>query len=333
MRSKMTISSLGAVVAATVTIAAALTATPALAADTSDTPDGIAGLVSEAVAAAAPAPMTSDRGNVTVNIPTDPNDAIELTPSDGPALALTLPKDVDVSAGVTASDGTVVYAGKPGEADVTVQPLESGARVSTVLDSQTADRSFEYALPVGVEAESIDGGRIELTKTVDVEVEGSAATVSAVVGYVEPAWAVDAAGQDVATFYEVVDGAIVQHVETTQATVYPVVADPSWTTTAWNQVRIRWNRAETATIASGGWAATGATAVCSAAGLAIAGPAGAAALGAVCLGLSGAAVYTAGVANNSSPRQCLEMYATYTFIAGPGGWVPWFGTYSGGTCR
>jgi len=220
-----------------------------------------------------------------------------------------------------------------GGPDVSVKPLADGVRISTVLDESTTERSFEYALPEGVTAELDNDGRVNLSQTVEVDAEGTAATVTVVIGYVEPAWAVDAAGLPVQSHYEVTDDSLVQHVETSAATSFPVVADPQWTTTAWNQIRVRWNRAETATIANGGWGATGSTAVCIAAGAAIGGPGGGAALGAACLALAGSAVYTAGVAQNSSPKRCLEPFATYTFVVGPGGWVPWFGTYSGGTCR
>lgn len=144
-------------------------------------------------------------------------------------------------------------------------------------------------------------------------------------------WATDANGNDVATHYEVVDGSLVQVVDHRSSGVaYPVVADPQITTINWFQTRIRWNRAETATIAAAGWGATGLTAVGAAAGTAIGGPIGAAAFGAACLAAAGSGVYAAGVAQNSKPKKCVQLTITSTVISSP---VLWWDTYSGGVCE
>ena len=146
------------------------------------------------------------------------------------------------------------------------------------------------------------------------------------VALVQAPWAVDASGADVATHYELADNAIVQVVDHSEREIsYPVVADPTFTQINSFQTRIRWNRAETATIASGGWGAGAITAVCGLAGAAAGGPVGAAAFAAVCLAASGSAVYTAGVAQNSSPKRCLQLTFTFTIITSP---IPYFDTYA-----
>lgn len=295
--------------------------------------DQISSLVSEAAEIAGVTAAEDARADSAAHLSTDPNAPISIVSERSASFDVSLPSNVSLGRGVVAQDGTVVYAGEPGSPDVAVEALAGGVRVSTVLNTDTSARSFDYSLPEGVTAALDDSGRVELTRSVEIEADGTEAIVSAVIGYIEPAWARDASGTAVETDYEIGQGLITQHVRTTATTVYPVVADPQWSTTAWNQVRVRWNRAETATIASGGWGATAITGICAGAGAAIGGPAGGAGLAAACLTVSGAAVYTAGVAQNSNPRKCLEMFATYTFIAGPGGWVPWFGTYSGGNCR
>lgn len=314
----------------------ALSVTPAARAEEvpSDA-ESIARLVEQAAAdmnAAVDTSSTSDLPDVTILVPSTTKGEVVVAGSDGEGFAIPLPKDVSASRAVSVSSGTTVFVADGGDADVTVQPLPDGARVSTVIDSDTMDRFFEYELPENVEAEPLADGRLELTQPVLDASDHSPQDVSVVIGYVQPAWAVDALGNEVKTNYEVRDGVLTQHVITDEKTVYPVVADPQWSLTAWNQFRVRWNRAETDTIASGGWAATGVTAVCAAAGTAAGGPAGAAAAGATCLAITGSAVYTAGVAQNSRPRRCLELYMTY--LPGiPPTWAPWFGTYSGGTCR
>ncbi len=157
---------------------------------------------------------------------------------------------------------------------------------------------------------------------------GQVVTAQFEVALVQAPWAVDASGADVATHYELVDNAIVQVVEHAESDIsYPVVADPTFTQITPFQTRIRWNRAETATIAAGGWGATGLTAVCGLAGAAAGGPVGAAAFAALCFAISGSAVYTAGVAQNSKPKRCLQLTVTFTIITAP---VPFFDTHA---CR
>lgn len=93
-------------------------------------------------------------------------------------------------------------------------------------------------------------GSIDLVLNETFEEDGVSAEVTATVGTIEPAWAVDANGAPVPTSYDVTDGVLTQHVDTAGA-AFPVVADPTWAITGPTQVRFRFNRAETATIASG----------------------------------------------------------------------------------
>lgn len=56
------------------------------------------------------------------------------------------------------------------------------------------------------------------------------------------------------------------------------------------------------------------------------GPPIAAIFGAGCLATGGPAIYTAGVAQNSNPKRCLEGFLTY--VPGVSVVVPWYGTYA-----
>lgn len=335
MRKKIMRSRGGVAVIATVVTVSTLIAPPSYAEEQGAAADAVADLVQTAAAEATasqdaiPGILTAD---ATVALPRDPDANVIVGLQEDPVLEISLPDAVDLHTGVESSDGMMVFAGKGDSPDVTVEALPSGARVTTVIKGDTAGRSFDYVLPDGVTAELRSDGRVELTEQIEVEVDKGEVEISKIVGYVEPAWAIDAAGRDVPTSYEIEDGVLTQHVQTDSATTYPVVADPQWSVTSWNQARIRWNRAETATIAAGGWGATGAAGACGLAGSALAGPPGAAIGSAACLAAGGAAVYTAGVAQNSRPQRCLEMYATVIFTIQPS-FLPWFGTYSGGSCR
>lgn len=84
------------------------------------------------------------------------------------------------------------------------------------------------------------------------------------------------------------------------------------------QHRIRFNRAETATIAAGGWGGVVGSFTCG-----IMAP--------VCAVASGALAYNAGVAQNSNPKRCVQVTATNPGIIP--GIIWWVDTYAGGPCR
>lgn len=99
-----------------------------------------------------------------------------------------------------------------------VQATGSGT-FRALLHIESAAAPTEYAFEVGDDTELIpleDGGVSVRNRDGDL------------IGFFEPAWAVDAAGGSVATSYEVRDSTLVQHVAFTSSTAFPVVADPFW---------------------------------------------------------------------------------------------------------
>lgn len=313
-------------VAASMMLATPLTAM----ADTNET-IAVANLVSDAVQVAVPTAEDPNPSNTEVRIPTSSGQDLSLATADGESLRISLPLEVDVKNGRQISDGTTIFLGVGDSPDVAVQPLDDGVRIATVISNLGQTDSFTYQLPADVIAEEHSDGSIDLTRVTTIATDdGYEAQLLTTVAQIEPAWAVDANNNSVDTRYEIANGYITQTVTLDADTVFPVVADPQVTRINVLQHRIRWNRAETKTIANGGWLATGAVAVCAAVGMAAGGPPAAAVFGALCLGLAGSAVYTAGIAENSSPKKCLQLHITYTLITSP---IPWFGTYSGGYCK
>jgi hypothetical protein len=158
-------------------------------------------------------------------IPVDPGQAIELADALGaaPALTVDLPVEAVVSTGEIASDGTVVFPGRGDSADVAVQVGPDGSvRIHTVMPRREAGDTYTYTFGDGVTPVLEEDGGALL-------VAGDPAGVSAVVGEVAPPWAVDARGRIVQTTYTVHGDGLVQTVHPDEATVYPVVADPSVT--------------------------------------------------------------------------------------------------------
>lgn len=306
------------------------TVTPAHAADPAA---HVASLVEAAVAEVGAEPAAVDEpipASVDVVAPRSITDDLSVTPTDGRGVQLVigLPSEISAAAPTVAGDGTIVYLGAPGSASLTVEPLAEGVRVATVLTDDSQSMRYSYAMEENVRAEARADGSIALRWEGEIETADGAVAVDAVFGAFSPAWAVDANGEAVATRYELDEGRVTQLLEPDADTVYPVVADPQYIRDSAFQFRVRWNRAETATIAAGGWGATGLTAVCIAAGTAVGAVVGAAILGVVCLGISSSAVYTAGVAQHSSPRRCLQLRVRVGNVYGTS-----FQTFTGGSCR
>ena len=309
-------------------LVAAIVASGGVAYAAEDPTDVTADVVESAVATLPETAPVEGASDVTVTIPVDPSAQIVVQTSDANDFAVSLPLEATTTEGQVADNGSTIYAGVADSVDVSVEALADGVRISTVLADAEAGSLFTYPLEEGVTAELNADKSISLFENVEATdpETGQVVTGQIEVALVQAPWAVDASGADVATHYELVDNAIVQVVDHTEGEItYPVVADPTFTQINFFQTRIRWNRAETATIAAGGWGATGLTAVCGLAGAAAGGPVGAAAFAAVCLAASGSAVYTAGVAQNSSPKRCLQLTFTFTIITSP---IPYFDTYA-----
>lgn len=118
----------------------------------------------------------------------------------------------------TSSDGVVTLGTEDESSAAYIQPIDGGYRViSSTLDA-SGPTSFDYSLEVPADAEIHQDGSLLFIE--------SAATTFAVL---ELPWAKDALGQDVPTWYTLVEGVLTQHLDLDGVTAYPVLADPTWT--------------------------------------------------------------------------------------------------------
>lgn len=144
-----------------------------------------------------------------------------------------------------------------------------------------------------------------------VEIDSIVVTV----GAIEPPWATDADGHDVATHYTVEGNALVQHVAHGPGDAYPVTADPTFSLGLW--AYLPFNRAETATIASGGWGATALTALCATAASPL-GPVVAALMGASAVHRRGQSSTPPGLPTTRSRRLAWSSSIGRQFFSEPG---------------
>lgn len=118
----------------------------------------------------------------------------------------------------TSDDGVITLGTEDESSAAYIQPVDGGYRViSSTLDA-SGPTSFDYSVDVPAQAELHQDGSLLFIESTD--------TTFAVL---ELPWAKDALGQDVPTWYTLVNGVLTQHLDLVGVSAYPVLADPAWT--------------------------------------------------------------------------------------------------------
>ncbi|XBH22926.1 hypothetical protein V5R04_06845 [Jonesiaceae bacterium BS-20] len=213
-------------------------------------------------------------------------------------VTLPLPETIEGSGEVTNGDSVTFL---DTQTPTIVQPLINGAvRVTTVIEEQSSAHEISYDFSGYSLSEVADGMVVAFSKYSE----------DAPVIIVDAPWAMDSNGDAVETEYLISNDKLIQVVSPGSDVEYPIYADPTYSIGLGYYAHF--NRAETKTIANGGWAVGGGTGVCTVVGAAMGGPIGAAVLAAACFGIGSSIVYQAGIAENSSPKRCL--FLKYTVI-------------------
>lgn len=326
---------LASLLTAVIVGSSSLAAVPAASADTGAdetdlTTEEIVALVTEV----APVPITAAQttesfgqivatldGGGKATIAAVPDDGISVLLPDGEeTMSVSLPGAGHLDDATVGEDGSVTYLGDANTPSINVIAGEEKIRASAIVSDPSQTERFEYDFGGGVSVEiQQDGSAIAYTTEEVTDPDTGVTTpVEKIVADVATPWARDAAGVDVPTRYESSGSALVQVVEHRSGDyAYPIIADPTFDRPNFFQYRVRFNRAETATIASGG------------AGLIAS--IGCGAMAPVCVLAGGAVWWNASVAQKSSPKRCVQVTATQPYVVP--GLVWWVDTYRGGPCR
>ncbi|MDN3026666.1 DNRLRE domain-containing protein [Streptomyces sp. S.PB5] len=157
-------------------------------------------------------------GTNTVGVPWVTGDHISVQSTDRGTVGVGLP--VSQPRGV-ALNGNVVYANPDGPVDTVAQPtLEGGARTFQVIKNATAPHEYTSAmrLPAGARLTPFDGDTVLISSGTD--------DAPVVHGLIDAPWARDANGAEVPTSFRIEGDKLVQTVDFTATTAFPVVADP-----------------------------------------------------------------------------------------------------------
>ena len=165
-----------------------------------------------------------------IEIPKDPDDGIMMDTMDSHSITMQLPKEVSGEKG-EMKDGTLVYDSDDADVSVAVQAaaydrypkdraLDDQAdtvRSLIVIGSADApkDYSFKFRLGRNQSLKKGPGGLVFIMENGESAYE------------IMPAWAKDAKGNDVKSYYTIKGKTLIQHVSFDENTQFPVVADPA----------------------------------------------------------------------------------------------------------
>lgn len=163
----------------------------------------------------------------TVEIPASSHGEIAIGEGAG-TVEISLPDVVSAAGELDASGETVVYSEADAPADLAVQATEGGARALVSIKDASAPHRYAFGVD-GPEGSRLMSAAEFLGAEYDTgEVLLLAADGTTLLGTFDAPWATDANGAPVPTHYEVAAGEVVQVVDFTEDTAFPVVADPSW---------------------------------------------------------------------------------------------------------
>ncbi|MFJ7406164.1 MULTISPECIES: hypothetical protein [unclassified Lysinibacillus] len=166
-----------------------------------------------------------------INLPSEFDDGILLkSKGTGEDLKIGVPNNMKLSKPTITESGSYEYM-NDGPVDLILQPTEFGVRsIINIKDSSAPkEYKFELDIPEGHKLISsadyfgdVPGNELD---TEEVFIVDENNIIQSVFG---KAWAVDANGVDVPTYYEVVDNTLIQTVNFNENTAFPVLADPDW---------------------------------------------------------------------------------------------------------
>lgn len=165
--------------------------------------------------------LVVNTGEATVTVSTDADAPIEFDSSTGESFSFTMPELAAPTDPVVSEDGTIAFGDEESAVSTSVQALDDGGvRAMVVLNDASAPSQYRFDIAV------------EPGQHLEVFGDGSAGIVDANGAVSVPigaAWAADAAGVAVPTFYTVEGNTLVQNIDhSSDAVSYPVVADPCW---------------------------------------------------------------------------------------------------------
>ena len=167
------------------------------------------------------AAVVATNKGLTVSLPRQANGQIVLS-SNGQSIGLGIPDSQNASAAQGVGNATTVYTGGAPDMAVAAQADTTGAREVVTITGDAAPSTYDFpiSLPTGASLVANPDGSYSIIKSLGTGVTEQLGTIAA-------PWAKDANGNSVPTSYSVQGDTLVQTVDFTSSTAFPVVVDPS----------------------------------------------------------------------------------------------------------
>jgi hypothetical protein len=167
--------------------------------------------------------VSGDAANTPTVVTSPTGDVSAVTPGTG-GISIGIKLPATPKANSATVNGAMVMSSTDSSVAV-VNPTVGGLQVAQDITGPSAPTSYQYklTLPPGYKPVVQSNQMIALTSAKGSDPLSAANTI----GFVDPAWAVDANGANVPTSYSVSGKTITQTVNTSSVTAWPVVADPS----------------------------------------------------------------------------------------------------------
>ena len=168
-----------------------------------------------------------------VTVPQKGNDNIKINGID--TITMGLPTQVNNTNGILTDNGTMVYE-SDNNMSVAVQILKdsslgdmfTGVRTLLSLENKAAPKeyTFSFDLPKGYSLIQ-DYDYEDLDDNDDCGAVYIVDNTNEIISVIDPAWAKDANGDDVETFYIINKNCLIQVINFNDASVFPIIADPT----------------------------------------------------------------------------------------------------------
>ncbi|MBP1158965.1 hypothetical protein [Rhodococcus sp. PvR099] len=179
-------------------------------------------------------------GGVANAAPSTPGEEIQGTGTDGSQISWQIPHDTLGERG-DASPSFDTIPGASTSFDTKTGPNGEVSTTITIPDAAAPSRyEFPLNLPAGFTTDPQEDGSITVNNAAGLPV-----------GSFKKPWATDANGGAISTSLKVEGNSLVQHVDFTEETAFPVTADPSWNW-GWVSGHVYLNKMETAKMGAGG---------------------------------------------------------------------------------
>lgn len=177
--------------------------------------------------------ITVDGENIMINIPEKATDEIVVTPAynEEDTVKMTLPKVLENNNSTVTDNGTVVYGEENESSQLAVQAIKDenfeGVRSLIKINNNNAKKEYSFNFDLDADCRLVTSAEY-LGKEFDTGEVYVVNSQNIITSVIQPAWAVDADGNDVKTYYKVDGETLTQVVEFDNNSKFPIVADPSW---------------------------------------------------------------------------------------------------------